>query len=367
MDEQILTIEKRNTDSLKAASDKLESMKNDLDKIKNDIEAKITGQNCELFILMKKNKEKMKTFNDQFNRVKNELRIQHYTLLPSEQIQAMMRTTTEICRISTATLESVIGIKTSKDKTTPNINSFTIMHGHYCVVADDKNYSIKVVDTKSKQVTSEIDIEAKTIFGVTSVSDDQVVVSVLLSDGKSQIQFFSVSTSGVILSTNQLYYVGDYYNSMVYCKGNIYGVRSFKIDILSMTGKIIGTIETDDKGADLFGGFLTKIALSPDGQTIYVTDGWRRGVTSLTMDGKVKAIYKDKEMMFPYGITVDKYGFVYFGSLYTNNIHQLTADLSKVQVFIDGDPGINITYSSTENKFYTDKCDNINEYSLDFK
>jgi hypothetical protein len=323
---------------------------------------------------------------------------------PSEQIQAMMRTTTEICRISTvrttteisktptagttteisktstvgttkeisktptARLQSVMEIKTRKDKTEPAICSLTIIHGHYCVAVDGPNKSIKVVDTKRKQVTSQIGIEAKFIWAVTPVSDNQVVVSVSLSDGKRQIQFFSVSTSGVIQSTNQVNKTDDFYNDMVHCKGNIYGVGSSqnKIDIFNMTGKIIRRIQTDDKGAALF-HFLAGIALSPDGQTIYVTESLQHSVTSLTLDGKVKVIYTDKDLKLPVGITVDKYGYVYVRS--SQNINQLTADLNKVQVLVDDVNGMYITYSSTENKLYTTcSCNNnINEYSLDFK
>jgi DNA-binding beta-propeller fold protein YncE len=243
------------------------------------------------------------------------------------------------------------------------------MHGHYCVVVDDKNKSIKVVDTKQKQVTSQIGIEAKYIWAMTPVSDNQVVVSVSLSDGKNQIQFFSVSTSGVIQSTNQVNNADGYYTDMVHCKGNIYGVRSFqnKIGIINMTGKIIRRIQTDDKGAAVF-GILEGIALSPDGQTLYVTDSTQHSVISLTLDGKVKVIYTDKDLEGrPCGITADKYGYVYVRNRGTKNIHQLTADLNKVQVLIDDVTGNHITYSSTENKLYISCNNNINEYSLDFK
>jgi DNA-binding beta-propeller fold protein YncE len=317
---------------------------------------------------MKRSKEKMINFDDQCDKLKNELSIQRYSLLPSEQIQAMMRMTTEICRMATARHESVINIQTCKDKTEPDVSSITMMHGHYCVVADNANKRIKVVDTKSKCVTSEVCIAAVNIWSITSVNNEKVCVSVSLPGlANYQIQFFSVSASGVIQTTNQLYDVEDLYEDMVHCKGNIYGINGINmIDILNMTGEIIRTIKTDDKGTDLF-GFLEGIALSPDGQTLYVTDRKQHSVTSLTLDGKVKAIYTDKDLKDPRDITVDKHGYVYVVSCGTHNIQQLTADLNKVQVLIDDVYGTEITYSSTENKLYTDDINNIKEYSLDFK
>jgi hypothetical protein len=71
----------------------------------------------------------MLTLDDQFKTMRGERRIERYSLLPSQQIQAMMRTTTEICRLATARLESEIDVKTSTDKTKPVIWSLTLMHG----------------------------------------------------------------------------------------------------------------------------------------------------------------------------------------------------------------------------------------------
>jgi DNA-binding beta-propeller fold protein YncE len=359
MDDQITAIEKRNRDTLKAASDRLNRMKTDLDQIKNDMKAKNTGQRCELFIAMKRSQKKLMTFCDQLEKMQEELRIQHYAVLPSEQIQAMMETTTEIFGIATARFDSEIDIKTSTDKKDPLLYDLTIMHGHYCVALDnDGNNNITVIDTKSKCVTSKITIKANEFVAVTPVSDDQIALSVLLSGGK-QIQFFTVSTSGVIQRTNQLYDVDVYYIDMVHCTGNIYGVLPGRVDKLNMTGKIIKTIYTDDKG------YMMGIARSPDGQTLYVTDNEKHSVTSMTLDGQVKVIYKDKGLKRPVGITVDKHGYVYVCSYGTGNIQQFTADLNKVQVLIDVWSNT-ITYSSTENKLYVRESNQIHMYSLDF-
>jgi DNA-binding beta-propeller fold protein YncE len=235
---------------------------------------------------------------------------------------------------------------------------------NYCVVMDHSNKSVKVIDIQSKHVTSEIGIEAEYIWSVTSVSDDQVAVSVTLSGARCQIQLFIVSASGVIQRTNQVYNVGNWYHDMVHCEGNIYGVKENRIDVLNMTGKIIRTIQPDDNGEDLF-GYLTGIALSPDRQTLYVTDSLKQHMTSMTMDGKVKVIYKDKALKDPRGITVDKHGYVYIRSWNTDNIHQLTADLNKVQVLIEDVYGIGIIYSSSEHKLYASDVNQINQYSLD--
>jgi DNA-binding beta-propeller fold protein YncE len=199
---------------------------------------------------------------------------------------------------------------------------------------------------------------------MTSVSDDQVAVSVSLSDGRAQIQFFKVSASGVIKKTKKLFNVEHDYSDIVQSKGYIYGLDSDSIDKLNMTGKIVRTIEIpvdENKFND-----YEEIALSPDGLTIYVTNSWgSRKVISMTLDGTIKAVYKDEDLCEPHSITVDKHGLVYVGSF--NNIHQLTADLNKIRVLQDDCYHDNLTYSSTENKLYYNSDNKIKSYSLDFK
>lgn len=364
MADQFKNILKKNEETLKNASERLETMKTDIDKIKNDTDSKTNGQKCELFIAMKRGKQKMKTYDDQFNKLAADRRIQLYTIVPSKQILAMMRNTTEICKIATASLESETDIQTCIDKEIPSAHSLTIVQRHYCVVADKANKRVKVIDTKNKCVTSEIAIEeALYIWGLTTVSTNQVVVSISLPSGKHQLLFCSVSDSGIIRITKHLY-VDNFYLDLVHYKGNLYGPFNHQVHKLNMNGEVVEKIQRDEQGANLF-GFLQGIAINSDSKTIYLTDIEKQSVTSMTLDGTVKSVYKDKDLKDPSGITVDMDSYVYVRSTGTRSIHQLSVDLEKVQVFLEHVSGNDITYSCTENKLYTSFGSVISQYSLD--
>jgi sugar lactone lactonase YvrE len=106
------------------------------------------------------------------------------------------------------------------------------------------------------------------------------------------------------------------------------------VKILNMDGKVLSTIKTDSDGGKLF-SCCFGIALSKDHNTIYVSDFNKDSVTSLTLDGHIKAIYKDKDLKQPWGITVDDEDNVYVCSTGNNCIHRLSPECEKLQVFQD--------------------------------
>lgn len=175
--DQIATIGKKNRDSLQVASNKLNSMYEEFRRIRNRIEETKNGQTCELFIAVKRGARKMKEFDEQFDQLLNEERIEQCTSIPSTQIQTMMRTTTELCRIADR-LESKINIITESGYyRKPSVSGITVVRGYFCVVAYDKTGYLKVIDTRIMCIISEIDLDAYELCALTSVTDNQVFSS----------------------------------------------------------------------------------------------------------------------------------------------------------------------------------------------
>jgi DNA-binding beta-propeller fold protein YncE len=172
-----------------------------------------------------------------------------------------------------------------------------------------------------------------------------------------------VSSSGVITSTTKPVDVNSPCSYLEYCNDKLFLSLINEIQISNIKGQELKTIKHDSAGVAMF-KYVMDISLSPDGQTIYVTDLDKSSVTSMTLDGNVKAVYKDKDLKEPAGITVDKDGYVYVRSTDTRSIHQLTADLSRVQIIIEDVSGRAITFSSTENKLYLSDGKCVSVYDL---
>jgi DNA-binding beta-propeller fold protein YncE len=172
-----------------------------------------------------------------------------------------------------------------------------------------------------------------------------------------------VSRSGVITSSAKQVHVKRPCWDLEHCNDKLFLIRGKQIQICNIKGQELKLIEHDSARVAMFKD-MTGISLSPDGQTIYVTDVDKNSVTSMTLDGNVNAVYKDKDLKKPGGITVDKDGYVYVYSTDTRSVHQMTADLSRVQIIIEDVSGGAITFSSTENKLYLGEGKCVSVYDL---
>ncbi|XP_060572439.1 uncharacterized protein LOC132730498 [Ruditapes philippinarum] len=140
------------------------------------------------------------------------------------------------------------------------------------------------------------------------------------------------------------------------------------VKILNMSGKVLKTFDKDQHGTCLFVE-PRNLTISADNTVIYVSDFKKNCVIGFTFDGKVKAIYKDDKLNWPYQVTVDMSGAVFVCGLFTHNIHQLSSDLTKVKILLDVKQEIyrptGVAYCQDTNRLYLSHCaDNIKVYDL---
>jgi DNA-binding beta-propeller fold protein YncE len=279
-------------------------------------------------------------------------------------------------------LESTIHLKASGDKESDNekpvIRSLAIMHGHFCIVLDKRKKYLKVVNIRTNNITSEIGfdtdnkeidkMELEFLWGVACVGRDQLAMSVSLKNKVNKIIFLTVSDVGSIRKTNQELVVPHTYFELAYSNDHFYGCRHNEIHVIDMTGHKVTsrTMKTASLREEAF-QFLHGIAVSPDHKIIYVTDGIKHIVTSLDLDGNVKAVYKDVDLLRPWGITVDNKGYVYVCSWHTSSILQLTANPHKVQVLVTEVFGTRLTFSDVDDKLCVYSEDSIDVYDMSGK
>jgi DNA-binding beta-propeller fold protein YncE len=175
--------------------------------------------------------------------------------------------------------------------------------------------------------------------GMTKVSDNKVTVTF---PDEGMIRLITFSEEMEVLHITEIPGHGRFYG-IAYSNNHLvvlyYKYFTGSIKILSMSGEIVKSFEKDDNSQDLLMNSYY-LAVSPDNSLIYVSDWSSNTVTCLTFDGKVKAIFKDDQLKRPQKLAVDEYGSVYVCGHDSNNVHQLSHDLTKVKILIDNRHGI---------------------------
>ncbi|XP_060594903.1 uncharacterized protein LOC132749204 [Ruditapes philippinarum] len=149
-----------------------------------------------------------------------------------------------------------------------------------------------------------------------------------------------------------------------------YTNKQATVKILDMSGKVLKTLDKDHHGKCLFVN-PHHLTISADNTVIYVSDLEKNCVISLTFDGKVKAIYNDDQLKGPYQLTIDRSGAVFVCGRLSDNIHQLSPDLSKMKILLDKEQeqGINgpvgVAYGQKNNRLYVSQhAGSIKVYDL---
>ena len=130
-----------------------------------------------------------------------------------------------------------------------------------------------------------------------------------------------------------------------------------KVKILDMTGTELKCIEKSPNGDKLF-KLPHYVALTPDMTNIYVADYINDSVTLMSLNGDVKAVYRNKtySLKGPYGLCVHKSGLVYVVGGLSHTVHVLDPESGEFKIVLEKKDGldrpVSISYCETEDKMY---------------
>ncbi|XP_060583215.1 uncharacterized protein LOC132739517 [Ruditapes philippinarum] len=308
-----------------------------------DIEqARKLGKNCKLFIKLKLAKQMCKQIQVNTNKIQH-CYIQRYKLKGSNiphKTQSLDDQTSlfSFNEVHVSAVEKKIAFNFDIKFGSTCITSLLVL-SKYTLLALDYNRCSLVI-FKLEKSNAECIKETKfknQPWGITKVSDYKIAVTFPIEE---MIRLITFSEEMEVLDITDI-------PGNIRCFGIAYSnnhlVVSYwftdSIKILNMSGKIVKSFDKDDNGQDLF-NIPWYLTVSPDNTMIYVSDCDKNTVTCLTFDGKVKAIYKDDQLKFPQQLTVDEYGSVYVCGRDSNNVHQLSHDLTKVEILLDKNHGI---------------------------
>jgi hypothetical protein len=213
-----------------------------------------------------------------------------------------------------------------------NMSHLLIKDDCIVVVAYMRN-AIVLVDPIGRNVLSKLFMSSSPMSAV-SINETRVAVSFPL-DGK--IKFFDIINSEFVDRKEDIEVGKDCY-SLAYSKSQCclyvsHNEPTSKITVLNKSGKVVRLLDRDYFGNKLFTD-PRSIILSLDEESLYVSDAHRNVVIKIHSDGKIGAVFKDKELNSPRGLAIDEHGTVFVAGEKSNNIFQLTSDLTKIGILV---------------------------------
>ncbi|XP_053404216.1 uncharacterized protein LOC128558569 [Mercenaria mercenaria] len=348
---------------LSCISDQVISLTSDLSEMSSDLQRKSENR-CQLFVATKKIKHKMLYVERNVKSIESGNRVENFQYLPAYNIHDELKNTKlgklDFLNSETVRLVSTLSyIDVSQDRT----NMLHIGTG-LCVLPNDRlalidthHTTCKLIDHKHKRVTFCIEFDS-TPFGVTKMPENQIAVTF---PNIGEIKFLTVSPDDTLVEKSTI----DIGNG---CCGihqsNSKLIVAFKkcrgskprVHILDTNGTVLNVLEHDYYGNPLFAS-PQYVTVSPDNSTIYVSDKRSKSVIGLTVDGKVKSVYKMETS--PGGITIDGAGSVYVCAVRDKNdetmkvdIVQLSENCEKLQTLVTLDNHYSAIAYCDENKTF---------------
>ena len=100
---------------------------------------------------------------------------------------------------------------------------------------------------------------------------------------------------------------------------------------------------------------LTTI-VSINQNTLYISDSGNSSVTSMDLDGNVQHVYTHDELVFPYGVAVDREDTMYIAAWGSDSIHINPPQCTPIRILQDGTPGMKrpyaVIYCKRDNRLY---------------
>ena len=263
-----------------------------------------------------------------------------------------------------AVLAGQYNVRLASDQYVCSLKGAAYLPDGRIALADYDNHNVKVFDAKLYRGKS-LSLSSGP-WDIVVISPKELAVSLPF---ESKIQFISVSDNMKatrVIKIDMDCYGLIYRNQelLVVCNDYLIGPA---IQIVSLTGRIKQTIDTDRSGQRILEDpyYMT---VTPSGKLIYVSDKDR--IVCMDRHGNVTSVYKESSLRNARGIDIDTEGNLYVCGYMSNNVHQITMHgidfrclLNKEQVW---DPW-SVKFNENNGTFLltSDSSDFIKVYALE--
>jgi hypothetical protein len=343
---------------MQAITEKTSKMKTKLNSISTElVHHQGTDQRCQLFVAMKKGQEIIEQLKPDAGKQCKDNSIHYYKV----ECKASEQNITNL-----QDYDKFFTYQEIHESEVPRTASYYTdirfrcdWYSYLCLLSKNcllVTYSIKLMIFKDISVSTSsydtIDLPSEPL-AVAKVDNNKVAIT--FSD-LGTVRLITFSKCMTVTNTEDIE-VGRGCRGVAYSNNKLIVsyTRPAKVKILDMSGKVLEIFDKDQHGNYLFADPRC-LTISADNTVIYVSDYNNNCVIGLTFDGKVKAIYKDDKLEKPYQLTVDRSGAVFVCGRWTENIHQLSPDLTKVKILPSENQPEGLAYCQDTDRLYVSQC-----------
>ncbi|XP_053394877.1 uncharacterized protein LOC123524397 [Mercenaria mercenaria] len=363
IDEKLNDFRREDTESMEALDSYCSSVLKILAGETNEIaEVEKSRNMCQLYITMKKQKMNAFKLEQQVKEIENRNEINRYNFQPDSKLVDLLQGKLEgIGRIikqeaKTYKVRHVTNIDVTaqedNDSSKCCVSGITVLSDEHLVASDSENKLMKLVCITENKVKASV-LLMSSPADLTTINEKEIVVAI---PDANTLQFVTLSDEIKLkadrrISVDQACHGVAYHDSKLIVSfiPKTY-MRPSTVQILDMSGKRLKFIYQTWTGSP---GYLT---INSSTNTLYMSDWYNATVTSLSLDGTIKAVFSNKDMGKPNGIIHDSEGYVYVCGRKTNNIMQLSADCKHVQILDGLDANVlepvSLAFSKAEQRMY---------------
>ncbi|XP_052780805.1 uncharacterized protein LOC128217597 [Mya arenaria] len=235
-----------------------------------------------------------------------------------------------------------IPVKTAADTSNCFLTGVAFLSGDRLLLADFNNNSVKLVDTTTNKMVSQVKLPGKP-WGLCLLPGERAPVTL---PSKKKIQF--VSTHGNV-TLQDVVKVDKECNGIDFCDDNL--IVSFcppgKVGLMDMKEKVKKSVDKDSSGKPLFKypSYLTVTRESQTPSVIYVSDWLTHTITKLSISLEVLQSYQDPILEYSQGLTAVGDNQLLVCGWYSKNILLLDTLSGKITQLLGKDEGIECPYS----------------------
>ncbi|XP_053383608.1 uncharacterized protein LOC123535591 [Mercenaria mercenaria] len=227
----------------------------------------------------------------------------------------------------TLTHRGDINVKTKSDKNECGITGYTVLSSNKVILADNNNNKLKVVDTYSKAVIEEKELDSEP-YDIAVLPQDKIAVTM-----PEKEEILIMKTNGK-LSISRRIPMKKCCNGITYHQGQFYVVcwHPYSVHLVDTHGNVNSKISLN---SEIFSS-PNYILLSEDARHIYISNYTSHNVSCVTLHGDISAVYKHNDLYGPVGMAMLDDGSLLVCCYNNNTIHHISGDLKQGQTIIGG-------------------------------
>ncbi|XP_052778832.1 transcription intermediary factor 1-alpha-like [Mya arenaria] len=253
-----------------------------------------------------------------------------------------------------------ISVKTASDNKTCQLTSVALLPGDMLLLADSNNNSVKLLDTETNTVVSQVKLPGEP-RDLCLLPGDRAAVTL---PWKAKIQF--LSTKGKV-SLQDIVEVGGTCSGIDFCDDNLIVSFPGNVELMDMKGK--KSVDKDSSSKCLFiNSESLTVTRESHRPSIYVSD-WSDTITMLSTSLQVLKTFKVAALTRPLGLTAVGGNHLLVCGMFSNTVKFLDTSTGKMTQLLGKGEGIEKPYSAAYyslNKWMFDTC-NENDFVKVFK